>query len=168
MTIHKTIHKTKGKKVKAIIGFPFGGSLEYGPGAANEALGKIIDEVAWQWVEDLVVIQSPLDQCILTLEDLTISSRGYIDTEEVIGWANSFLQEKGVTEVRLVAHPFHRFYCARLLRRKGFDVEIVPTGWVPFDRNSDGWWTRGPLRLMAYSVLATIGLHGIGYRKPKR
>ena len=156
--------------MKAIFGFSFGGSQKYGPGAANRALGKIIDKVSCQYPEDLVIVQAPLDECVTTTPDYMITFEEYINSEEVIELALSFLQERKITKIRLIAHPFlHRFQCARLLRRYGFDVETVPTGWVPFDRHSDGWWTRGPLKLLAYAIFQTLtGLSGIGYRKPAR
>ncbi len=153
----------------AIFAFSFGDSKEHGPGKSNFALGKIIDEVSCQFPEDLVIVQAPLDKCVTTTPDHLIAFEEYINSEKVIERAIPFLKENGVQQIRLVAHPFlHRFQCARLLRRYGFEVEIVPTGWVPFDRHSDGWWTRGPLRLLAYAILTIFGLHGLGYRKPSR
>jgi len=153
--------------LKAIFGFSFGGSQEHGPGASNVALGEIIDKVSCQYPEDFVVVQSPLDKCV-TKSNFIITSKKYINTEKVIQRAIPFLKEYDVDRIQLVAHPLHRFQCSRLLRRYGFRVEVVPTGWVPFDQHSDGWWTRGPLRLIAYAILTIFGLHGLGYRKPAR
>ncbi|OGL87857.1 hypothetical protein A3I42_03115 [Candidatus Uhrbacteria bacterium RIFCSPLOWO2_02_FULL_49_11] len=152
--------------MNAIFGFSFGGSQKYGPGAANRALGRRIDEVAYKYPKDFVVVQSPLEQCVTIAPDFVIPLEKYINSEEVIKRALDIFQENDLGKIRLVAHPFlHRIQCMRLLRRYGFDVEIVPTGWVPFDQHSDGWWTRGPLRLIAYAILTLFGLHGLGYRE---
>ena len=70
--------------MNAIFGFSFGGSQKYGPGAANRALGRRIDEVAYKYPKDFVVVQSPLEQCVTIAPDFVIPLEKYINSEEVI------------------------------------------------------------------------------------
>ena len=88
----------------------------------------------------------------------------FLNTEEVTAQADQFFRGVGVRDVYLIAHPFlHRWKCRRLLKLHGFKVRIVRNKphWIPFDPNSDGWWTRGALRFLLYVFLQlTTGRSG--------
>ncbi|MBI2482097.1 MAG: hypothetical protein HYV76_00820 [Candidatus Vogelbacteria bacterium] len=48
-----------------------------------------------------------------------------------------------------------------MLKKAGFEVKIVNTGWIPFDPECRNWWVRGPIRTLLYAIRQTItGISG--------
>ena len=89
---------------------------------------------------------------------------GYLSTEQVWAEAVPVLRRAGVGSVLAVAHPLlHRAKAHQLVRRDGFEPVRERLGWIGFDpspRNTQ-WWTRGPVRLVAYALLqSTTGRSG--------
>ena len=66
------------------------------------------------------------------------------------------LRGVGADRVLAVAQPLlHRAKAHRLIRRSGFTPVRARVGRIGFDRSpaNTQWWTRGPLRLVAYALL---------------
>ena len=71
--------------------------------------------------------------------------------------------EKGYKVIFVLAFPFiHRFLCWYFVKKyaKPYNirVEIIKTGYIPFDQNSDQWLARGPVRLICYTILRACGI----------
>jgi hypothetical protein len=98
------------------------------------------------------------------------ADRGYLGSEEVWADAKSLLQDRGISNVVLVAQPFlHLPKVARLARLDAFAVIPFKVDAVGFDNTSENtqWWTRGPIRLAAYAILQMLA--GVrGDRRTKR
>lgn len=78
----------------------------------------------------------------------------YLDSDEVILQSNEVFEAKGgVDEVVIVANPFIHLQGARS-KAKGFGLKVrkVPIRWIGFDKKSDQWQTRGPVRAFVYTV----------------
>lgn len=88
----------------------------------------------------------------------------YLDSDAVWSAARCVFIERQVHEVVPVAQPFlQSFKVKRLIQKDGFQVAPRRVGWIGFDRSrrNQQWWTRGPVRLILYSILqATIGKRG--------
>jgi len=91
----------------------------------------------------------------------------YLDSEEITSQATPLFLRHGITKVIPVANPFlHLFKCKKLIRRAGFVSLSRRVGWVGFYKNSLQWYTRGPIRLLAYAALQFLfGYHGKVIRK---
>lgn len=142
----------------AIVAYSFG-FRKYGAGESNKALARSVKKV-YSITNVLLILQKEIAQCIdfKSVPVLVIEKHRrlwqYLDTEEVTEQAAKYMKRKKISHVFLVAHPFlHRKKCKKLLRKHGFKVFTIKTGWVPFDKYSEKWWTRGPLRLILYAVL---------------
>ena len=71
--------------------------------------------------------------------------------------------EKGYKVISVLAFPFiHRFLCwyftKKYAKPYNIRVEIIKTGYIPFDQNSDQWLARGPVRLICYTILRACGI----------
>lgn len=78
----------------------------------------------------------------------------YLDSDEVILQAKEMFEHcGGVDEVVIVANPFIHLQGARS-KAKGFGLKVrkVSIRWIGFDKKSDQWQTRGPLRAFVYTV----------------
>lgn len=78
----------------------------------------------------------------------------YLDSDEVIFQAKTFFDKcGGVDEVVIVANPFIHLQGARS-KAKGFGLKVrkVAIRWIGFDKESDQWQTRGPVRAFVYTV----------------
>ena len=158
---------------EAVVVYSFGGSPRYGPGAANKKLAAIALRIAQNNPSGLVLVaQDYLEEPLrefggISLVGLVVRKHrtkgAFLGTEEVTAQAVAYLHTQGIRRVVLVAHPFlHRFKCRKLLLRSGFSVKCAKTGFVPFDPGGEGWWVRGPLRLLLYAVLQVLfGRRGV-------
>ena len=78
----------------------------------------------------------------------------YLDSEEVMAQAAILFRNHGVRQVTPVANPFlHLWKCRQLVRKAGFTVRNRKIGNIGFYPESDQWWTRGPVQLLAYTAL---------------
>lgn len=78
----------------------------------------------------------------------------YLDSDEVIIQSMAaFKMLGGVDEVVIVANPFIHLQGARS-KAKGFGLKVrnVAIHWIGFDKKSDQWQTRGPMRAFVYTV----------------
>ncbi len=78
----------------------------------------------------------------------------YLDSDEVILQAKAFFEKcGGMDEVVIVANPFIHLQGARS-KAKGFGLKVrkVPIHWIGFNKESDQWQTRGPMRAFVYTV----------------
>ena len=78
---------------------------------------------------------------------------------EGVGYA----RQHGYKKIYILAFPFiHRFFCFRYTKRfakqHGIEVEVIKTGFIPFDENNGQWLARGPLRLICYLGLRACGV----------
>ncbi len=155
----------------AVIAYSFGGSPRYGAGTANEALARIVISTA-QKTGSIIIAQDYLEKPLRGMEAPLANSlfilehrkKGcFLGTEEVTLQAALYLRTLDIRHVFLVAHPFlHRFKCKKLLRRSGFSVGCVKTGYVPFDPRNEHWWVRSPFHLLLYAILQILfKRHGV-------
>jgi len=85
----------------------------------------------------------------------------YLDSEEVIAQAIPLFKHEGVTKVISVAQWLENFRCRALLKKAGFQVLPVKIGKIGFCKESLQWWTRGPIRLVIYTIKQILfGHHG--------
>jgi len=78
----------------------------------------------------------------------------YLDSDEVILQSvDAFKAQGGVDEVVIVANQFIHLQGARS-KAKGFGLKVrkLPIHWIGFDKKSDQWQTRGPVRAFVYTV----------------
>lgn len=78
----------------------------------------------------------------------------YLDSDEVILQSvDAFEAQGGVDEVVIVANPSIHLQGARS-KARGFGLKVckVPIRWIGFDKESDQWWTRGPVRAFVRTV----------------
>lgn len=93
---------------------------------------------------------------------------GYEDSKEVTRQAAELFRQKGIKEVILVAQPFLQLVkCLQLVRKEGFTTWsfwklVRAIGWIGFDRLSVQPQTRGPIRLVFYTVMQMV----FGYKPP--
>jgi hypothetical protein len=76
----------------------------------------------------------------------------YLDSDEVIAQAIPLFKRQGVTKVISVAQWLQNFKCRALLKKAGFQVLPVKIGKIGFCKESLQWWTRGPIRLVIYTI----------------
>ena len=142
-------------KREAIVAYSFGGSVDR-PGPSNIAFGNIINRLVdeTQSQKYTVVVQDFIQFCVNEKPDLVVGDGEYISTQRITSEFEIFLEEEGISNVLLIAHPFlHFVQCKRLLEKRGFAVQRVKTGWIPFDPDCENWWVRGPLHLLLYALL---------------
>lgn len=93
---------------------------------------------------------------------------GYEGSEEVIRQASVAFRRQGVREVIPIAQPFLQLTkCVQLVRKAGFRTPSFwklcrMIGWIGFDPQSAQPWTRGPVRLVFYTMRQML----LGYRPP--
>ena len=153
-------------KDEILLGLSLGYCNEDGvlkPGLSNEALGKAADREQEKNLNLESILQWEIGECVkrkavFTIREHRVKEK-YLDTEEVIAQAIDFIRHKrpNVKTIRLVAYAFlHRPKCKKLIKKYGFEVKTVKTGWIPCDRKSAQWWTRNPLFLVIYAVLQIL------------
>lgn len=89
--------------------------------------------------------------CVVTKHRDGVS---YLDSDEVILQSQEAFEIKGgVDEVVIVANPFIHLQGARS-KAKGFGLKVrkLAIRWIGFDKKSDQWQTRGPVRAFIYTV----------------
>lgn len=153
-----------GLNPRPIIGFSFG-YRKNNPGDSNRRLIDAVRETPDYFVRPLY-LQYELAACINDIEERR-QLRGvvygpriageYLNSDECADQFAEMLKRDGHKEVDVLAHPFiHRWYCARTMRKRGFSVGIIKTGWISFDKKNEQWWTRGPIRCVLYCAIGFI------------
>ncbi|MFH1657053.1 MAG: hypothetical protein ABH919_01160 [bacterium] len=85
----------------------------------------------------------------------------YLDSDEIIAQAVPFLKQQEVTKVISVAQWLQNFKCRQILKKAGFEILPVKIGPIGFCKDSLQWWTRGPIRLVIYTIKQIFfGHHG--------
>src|SRR3989344_5860315 len=104
-----------------------------------------------QWEIDLV-LGHPVDKLHIVRNHRVRGS--YLDSDEVILQSmEAFDLAGGIDEVVIVANPFIHLQGARSkAKRFGLKVRKVFIRWIGFDKKSDQWQTRGPVRAFVYTV----------------
>jgi hypothetical protein len=143
------------------------------PGLSNSALAEEVQRV-FGWADafaeknkqpsPVVVVQHEIYDCLpLEVRTLAMPIREhriegkYLDSEEVMAQAAFLLHKEGVKKVFMVAQPFlHRRKCVGLAKYWKFEPIVPDTKKIPFDKLSEQWWTRGPIRLVAYAILQKL------------
>lgn len=95
----------------------------------------------------------------------------YLDSTAVWREAAAILTEQGISAALPVAKPgLHLLRVRSLVRTSGFRLVRTPIGKVPYDRSplNHQWWTKGPLRLLAYSVRQALKGLGAASTTPHR
>lgn len=81
----------------------------------------------------------------------------YLDSREVMAQAADIFRGCGITEVIVVANPFlHLYACRQIVHEFGFTPIKRKVRWIGFCKDSLQWWTRGPIRCLAYSVMQKL------------
>jgi hypothetical protein len=133
------------------------------PGESNKALARVVDKeqllkpdlqsiLQWEIAEH--VLRKP----VLVIREHRVKGK-HLDSDEVIAQAMEYAKKNSYWVIYLVTHPFlHRFLCKRLFKKMAPDfwVKVVKTGWIPFDKESEQWHTRGPIRCLVYTVLRVL------------
>lgn len=129
-----------------------------GPGLSNEAMAKVIQQLA----PDIISVQVEIGQALRTLgvipnhEVKTHQKHGrYLDTEEVARQMLIFLHEKMCNgDISVVAHPIHLPRCVSILRKLGVRT-LVNAAYttIPCDPQSYHFWTRSPILIRAHEIL---------------
>lgn len=150
----------------AVLGQSFGHRGKEGPGLSNEKLIEAVRKKRFLSGMAEVALQHEMAACLTPEERvrcLRFTVRGhrergkYLDTNEVFSQEFDWAYKNGITDVYILTHPFiHRAMCMRLARKLGWQYGIsvykIPTGWIPFDKKSYQWWTRGPIRVIIYCI----------------
>lgn len=125
----------------------------------KEEKEKIIIVAQWEVALQLVKDGIHVDHTVNLLPD-----KSYLGSEEVWIDAMNYLNSNkinNISKVIPVAHPYlHMYKVKKLIENSGFITENHKMGYIGFDKNSTQWWTRGPLRLLIYSIFQLFGLHG--------
>ena len=157
------------------------------PGPVNRRLAHITDEVTHSLESTgepaVVVAQSEIARALLRKPDAVVTEDDatkrdryghlYLDSDDVLTEAFIRFRSADITDVIIVAQPFLHLQLAQVMtKRAGFTVEYMSIPPVGFDTHADNlqWWTKGPLRFVAYLLIQAIGtvlrknFHGIGER----
>jgi hypothetical protein len=122
---------------------------------AGHESGNILLLAQWEVAKQLKADGVHVDRVI------NKSGRGaYLDSDEVWAQALAFLRDHRVTRVIPVAQPFLQIHKIRkLIRESGLPVDRKRIGWVGFDPSpaNTQWWTKGPMRLLAYAFMQALG-----------
>lgn len=146
-----------GKPInKAIVVYSFG-SRRVGRCRTNIELAKFSDDLHKKTGVP-VIAQIEVADCMKSRPLLVVKKHrvknSYLGTEEVTAQVASFMKKSRLHTAILVAQPFlHRHKCRKILENRGISVDTPKMPWIPFDRRSDQWWTRGPESILAYAIL---------------
>lgn len=159
---------TQLEQACAVVAFSFGlRDPSQEPNPCNERLAYAAERIIrsrdrntlviaqWEIAEQLMADGQAVDKIVGPA-----SSREYLDSDEVWRQAQKFLANRNVYQVIPIAQPFlHLHRVKGIIRRSGMNVGCEPIGWIGFDRSSANkqWWTKGPMRLLVYSVLKAFG-----------
>jgi len=157
-----------GNQVHAIVAFSFGlRRRQAEPNPCNVRLARAVERAIelnaagtlliaqWEIAKQLIA-----DGVHVDLVVKASSSLDYLDTNEVWRQAQAVLRKHQVQTVIPIAQPFlHMYKVRKLIERSGLTVARWPIGWIGFDSSKDNlqWWTRGPLRLLLYSIKQSLG-----------
>jgi hypothetical protein len=111
----------------------------------------------WEIARQLSLDEVHVDQVVRPSSD-----REYLDTSEVWNQALETMRREKVETAIPVAQPFlHRHKIRKMIRDSGIAVERRRIGWIGFDSSEANlqWWTKGPVRLLAYSIMQVFGRH---------
>jgi len=133
------------------------------PNLCNRRLAKITTEIvlnATKFGMVFVVAQWEIALRLHGIQPQLVVDRTegkYLDSEEVMRQASKYFKEHNITEVIVIANPFlHLYKCKKLAKEAGFTVMKQKIPWVGFCRDSQQWWTRGPVRLLLYAIAQKI------------
>jgi len=153
-------------QARGIVAFSFGKRPEAEePNPSNRVLAETVVRVARTSPRDVVVAQWEVARGVTeggTHIDVTVNppaDGSYLSTDDVWAVARERFRRDGIEVVTPVAHPFlHLGMTKRMIEADGFRVASADMPSVPFD-NSDHntqWWTKGRVRLIAYSVARVV------------
>lgn len=157
------------KEKIAIVGFSFA-SGEKEPNPCNKRLAEEVIRIAKmkreQGFEVLIMAQWEISKALqetinykpsFTVFEHMEEGKYYLDSDEVARQTAAYLKKEKVKKVIIAANPFiHLFVCRRLFKKAGFIVLKEKIKWIGFYKNSLQWWTRGPVRLIVYIILAVL------------
>jgi hypothetical protein len=155
----------------AIVAFSFGlRARDQEPNPCNRRLAHAVERITRQCENEsinfLIVSQWGVakqleDDGVHVDKIISASPRGYyLDSNEVWAQAIVFLQDRHVTRVIPVVHPFLQMHkVCKLIRKSDLPLERKEIGWIGFDSSpaNTQWWTKGPMRLLAYALMQALG-----------
>ncbi len=143
---------------EAVFGLSFG-YRKNDSGPINLALAKIIDREKEISPELEIIAQREIAACLKNEPAFVIREHRqkgmYLDTDEVVAQATEYFKTNSIKTIRLAAFPFlHRSLCRHLFKKADpmLQIKIIKTGWIPFDRHSEQFLARGPLRALIYAI----------------
>jgi hypothetical protein len=155
------------KQVRAVVAFSFGmRDMPSEPNPCNVRLARAAERIVERQAGDTLLIAQweiakQLKRDGAHVYRVVSSADGeYLDTDKVWQKALDSLTCHNVDSVIPVAQPFlHRHKIGKLIRDSGISVKREPVGWIGFDSSKDNlqWWTKGPIRLIAYSIMQALG-----------
>lgn len=154
---------------RGIVAWSFG-SAKKEPNPCNVSLGieayRIMKEEEKNTGEDMVLVAqwevaAALRKVIGFSADYVVEkhrqSGEYLDSREVMAQAAMIFRDHEITDVIPVANPFlHLFACRRLVRESGLTPLKRKVRWIGFYKDSLQWWTRGPMRCLAYAIIRKL------------
>jgi len=170
--------------VTAIVAFSFAQhepSLE--PSLCNRALAAEVLRLKTSYPDATVIAQWEVARGLDQLgepSDFSIdptTDGSYLSSEKVWQAAVQRLDGTGTTQIIVVAQPFlHLAACRHLVRRSGFAVRKERVRNIGFDNSpaNTQWQTRGPARLLLYTILqlarralASLRRNGVEHVHPR-
>lgn len=123
--------------------------------------------IVLQWEVAVAWRQLGYPEGLITAEIGQLPNGDYLGTREVYDEAREIFEQMGVAYFVGVAKFFIHQPYLYWLARKDFRLIWKRTRGVKFDRQSDQWWCRGPLRLILYTLRALTGAHGYNGKQAK-
>ena len=158
--------------MKGMIVFSFAWRRD-GQSLCNVRLAQAAQRIIDGTNEEVVVVAQRTTAAVLRRLRISVTHviekrPGYEGSEEVVRQAAVIFGRQGVREVIPVAQPILQLTkCIQLVRKAGFRTPSFwklcrMIGWIGFDRKSVQPWTRGPVRLVLYTMRQMF----FGYRPP--
>jgi hypothetical protein len=150
----------KVENKRAIVAFSMGVLPNGDPGITNEYLARVAELTHLKFGYPVLAeheITIAIKSAKVVFSTRRQDSNNYRTTIEsaknMLGW----LKKNDIKEVWIVAHPLlSRLWCRIFFKIRGFSVRAIDTGWIPLDKRSAQWWTRDPIRMIAYAPLALL------------
>lgn len=152
-----------------LVAFSFAHRKNGEPNPCNVRLAEEVNRIDKKTDDQVVVVcQWEVAKALQWSPDVIVHPHpdgSYLSSEDVMEKAASVFLQHNVRHVIPVANPFlHLLQCKKLIEDAGFQVQEMPIQKVGFDKQSDQWWTRDPVRLMAYGVLNVLGMQKYAQR----
>ncbi len=148
--------------------FAFGFRKNAKPGLSNLAMAGFAEAI-YRNFNLPTISQWEVDKAITQYSCHTVIRRHreenkYLDTLEVARQIVEEMKTQNWKKVLVIAHHLHVWRCVRILKKLGVEI-IIPTrlDLIPFDPQSEQWWTRGPKRWIFKEIFIRLGSFAKGW-----